>query len=89
MNVNEIVEKLPSLLSFNEGKRGTVVTRELQKACGVDLADAAVYLALEAAVREGWVEKEHGKYFKVGSGRRIKSEAAMSEPKFGGKAVTA
>ena len=104
-SVDEIVEKLPSVLSFTERKRSMAIIRELQVSYGMELGIAATHLALETAVREGWAAKEiieapeelkrmrGGRpivvYFKIGSGRRIKQEKAAPSTFGVGGEVTA
>lgn len=86
---DEIIDRLPSILSFTEPKRSMDVFRELEKEYGdMSVSLGAVYIALDTAGREGWVRRELSTqtrswgrrnvlvpvYFKQGSGRRIKPD---------------
>lgn len=83
-SVDDIVETLPSVLSYAEKKRSLIIFRELEGILGGGLSLGAVHLALEKAVSEGWADAETSvsvelgreivSYYKVGSGRRIKKE---------------
>jgi hypothetical protein len=74
MNIQDIIDLLPSVLSPTEHKRGTIITAELNHEHSLDLEDSAVYLALSIATREGWAGKDRGGYIKIGAGRRFREE---------------
>lgn len=92
-NQDDIINSLPSVLSYTSSKRSMVILREIERMYGHHLSIPNVHLALQTAQREGWVgyeiiivpklwgrrNVETPAYFKIGSGRRVMTTNVMTE----------